>query len=114
MTSPSEGSSARSGGSSLTGRGSSDARTAQGGAGQHGRHPIRSSAMPYAHTLALTLAIASGSAHAMSDAALADIVGQRLTGDRTGACMAVAVIENGTFARTFQCADGKDAARIGS
>ena len=29
--------------------------------------------MPYVHTLALTLAIASGSAHAMSDAALADI-----------------------------------------
>lgn len=60
--------------------------------------------MPYAHTLALTLAIASGSAHAMNDAALADMVGQRLTGDRTGACMAVAVVENGTVARTFQCA----------
>ncbi|MCH6484788.1 serine hydrolase [Pseudoxanthomonas sp. LH2527] len=69
--------------------------------------------MPYAHTLALAMAIASGSAHAMSDAALADIVGQRLHGDRTGACMAVAVVENGAVARTFQCADASDAARIG-
>ena len=69
--------------------------------------------MPYVHTLALTLAIASGSAHAMSDAALADVVGQRLTGDRTGACMAVAVVEHGSVTRTFQCADPKDAARIG-
>ncbi|KRA52185.1 hypothetical protein ASD77_10855 [Pseudoxanthomonas sp. Root65] len=69
--------------------------------------------MPYAHTLALALAIASSSAHAMSDAALADIVGQRLHGDRTGACMAVAVVENGAVARTFQCADASDAARIG-
>ena len=70
--------------------------------------------MPYVHTLALTLAIASGSAHAMSDAALADIVGQRLTGDRTSACMAVAVVEHGSVSRTFQCADPKDVARIGS
>ncbi|HEV7270312.1 serine hydrolase [Pseudoxanthomonas sp.] len=69
--------------------------------------------MPYAHSLALALAIASGSAHAMNDAALADLVGQRLHGDRTGACMAVAVIENGTVARTFQCADPNEAARIG-
>lgn len=69
--------------------------------------------MPYAHTLALALAVASGSAHAMTDATLADLVGQRLQGDRTGACMAVAVIENGSVARTFQCADPKDAARIG-
>jgi D-alanyl-D-alanine-carboxypeptidase/D-alanyl-D-alanine-endopeptidase len=69
--------------------------------------------MAYAHTLALTLALASGSAHAMSDAALGDLVGQRLKGDRTGACMAVAVVENGTVARTFRCADEKDAGRIG-
>ena len=69
--------------------------------------------MPYAHTLALTLAVASGSAHAMTDATLADTVAKRLQGDRTGACMAVAVIENATVARTFQCADPKDAARIG-
>lgn len=69
--------------------------------------------MPYAHTLALAMAIASGSAHAMSDVALSDIVGQRLHGDRTGTCMAVAVVENGAVARTFQCADASDAARIG-
>ncbi|MBD9478257.1 serine hydrolase [Pseudoxanthomonas sp. PXM02] len=69
--------------------------------------------MPYAHTLALTLAIASGSAHAMTDASLADTVSQRLQGDRTGACMAVAIVENGSVARTFQCADAKDTSRIG-
>ncbi|MBL8255800.1 MAG: serine hydrolase [Pseudoxanthomonas mexicana] len=69
--------------------------------------------MPYAHTLVLTLAVASGSAHAMTDATLADTVARRLQGDRTGACMAVAVVENGSVARTFQCADPKDAARIG-
>lgn len=69
--------------------------------------------MPYAHTLALTLAVASGSAHAMTDATLADTVAQRLQGDRTGACMAVAVIENGSVARSFACADAKNAARIG-
>lgn len=70
--------------------------------------------MPYAHTLALTLAaVASSPAHAMTDTALADVVVQRLQGDRTGACMAVAVIENGAIARTFQCADPKQASRIG-
>ena len=69
--------------------------------------------MTYAHSLALTLAVASGSAHAMSDAALADLVGERLQGDRTGACMAVAVVEKGAVARTFACADPKDLARIG-
>jgi D-alanyl-D-alanine-carboxypeptidase/D-alanyl-D-alanine-endopeptidase len=69
--------------------------------------------MPYAHTLALTLAVASGSAHAMTGATLADTVAQRLQGDRTGACMAVAVIENGSVARSFACADAKNVARIG-
>ncbi len=69
--------------------------------------------MPYAHTLVLTLAVASGSVHAMTDATLADTVARRLQGDRTGACMAVAVVENGSVARAFQCADPKDVARIG-
>jgi len=73
--------------------------------------------MAYAHTIALTLAAAGASvftpAHAMTDDALAGVVRQRLHDDRTGACMAVAVIEAGTVARSYQCAQVKDAARIG-
>jgi D-alanyl-D-alanine-carboxypeptidase/D-alanyl-D-alanine-endopeptidase len=60
-----------------------------------------------------TSLLAPGLAHAMSDAALADLVRQRLQGDRTGACMAVAVVEKDHVARSFQCADDQDAARIG-
>ena len=56
---------------------------------------------------------APGPARAMTDAELAAVVHQRLHGDRTGACMAVAVVEKDRVARTFQCADDADAARIG-
>ena len=52
-------------------------------------------------------------AHALSDTQLAALVDQRLAGDRTGACMAVAVIEKDTVARTFRCADATQAQRIG-
>lgn len=52
-------------------------------------------------------------AHAMDDAALAAVVDQRLAGDRTGACMAVAVVEKGRVARAFRCADPAHATRIG-
>lgn len=73
--------------------------------------------MAYAHSIALALAAAGFAAvtpaHAMTDQALAGNVQQRLEGDRTGACMAVAVIEAGTVARTYQCADAKDTSRIG-
>ena len=73
--------------------------------------------MAYAHSLAVTLAAAGltvfAPAHAMTDQALAGMVKQRLQGDRTGACMAVAVVEAGTVARTYQCADAKDLSRIG-
>ena len=55
---------------------------------------------------ALALAV-SGTLHATDDAGLAAIVDQRLSGDRTGACLAVALIENDTVARAFRCADGK-------
>ncbi len=48
----------------------------------------------------------------MDDAALAGIVDARLAGDRTGACMAVAVVERDHVARAYRCADPKDAARI--
>jgi D-alanyl-D-alanine-carboxypeptidase/D-alanyl-D-alanine-endopeptidase len=60
-----------------------------------------------------TSLLAPGLAHAMTDAALADVVRQRLQGDRSGACMAVAVVEKDRVARSFQCADDQDAARIG-
>lgn len=60
----------------------------------------------------LALALLAANAHAMSDNELRQVVDQRLKGDRTGACMAVAVIEQGSVARTFACADDKEAQRI--
>lgn len=60
--------------------------------------------------LALLL-VATGS-QAMTDGELRQIVDQRLKGDRTGACMAVAVVEKESVARSFSCADDKDSARI--
>ncbi len=64
-------------------------------------------------TAVLALAGGAAHAHATTDAALQALVDQRLAGDRTGACMAVAVIEKDQVARTFRCADPKNAARIG-
>lgn len=61
---------------------------------------------------ALALALAAANAHATTDTELRKTVDQRLHGDRTGACMAVAVIEKDAVARTFACADDKDDARI--
>src|SRR5690606_1516578 len=60
----------------------------------------------------LALAV-SGTLHAADDVGLAALVDQRLSGDRTGACMAVAVIEKDTVARAFRCADPEDVGRIG-
>ena len=54
----------------------------------------------------------SGNAMAMDQRELARIVDARLAGDRTGACMAVAVIDGERVARTFRCADPADAGRI--
>lgn len=68
---------------------------------------------PLARTLAAAIALVAANAHALTDAQLAALVDQRLAGDRTGACMAVAVIEKDAVARTFRCADPKDAGRIG-
>jgi len=62
--------------------------------------------------VALGLALASGQARAIDDAQLRDLVNRRLAGDRTGACMAVAVIERDRVARTIACADPADAARV--
>ncbi|MDG2524319.1 serine hydrolase [Stenotrophomonas sp. HITSZ_GD] len=54
----------------------------------------------------------AGPARAVDDAQLRGLVEQRLAGDRTGACMAVAVIERDHVARSFACADPAQAARI--
>jgi CubicO group peptidase (beta-lactamase class C family) len=56
-------------------------------------------------TLGLLLALSSA-AQAMTDTELQRLVEQRLDGDRTGACFAVAVIDK-TTARTVVCADRK-------
>lgn len=68
---------------------------------------------PVAAVALLFLAAASSTAHALDDAELARIVRQRLHGDRTGACMAVAVVEKAHVARAWQCADDRDLSRIG-
>lgn len=59
------------------------------------------------------LATVCGKASAMEQVQLQRIVDQRLAGDRTGACMAVAVIEKGKVAKVYRCADPKEADRIG-
>jgi CubicO group peptidase (beta-lactamase class C family) len=61
---------------------------------------------------ALALALGAGGAHATTETQLRQVVDQRLLGDRTGACLAVAVIEKEAVARTYACADPKDSARI--
>ena len=61
--------------------------------------------------LALPLA-ATGNAHANNEADLADTVAQRLSGDRSGTCMAVAVIAT-DVSRARVCADPKQITRIG-
>ncbi len=65
--------------------------------------------------LAVSAALAApyGYAFAITDAELQAVVDRRLAGDRTGACMAVAVIEKDKVAKTYRCADPKDAGRIG-
>ncbi len=61
--------------------------------------------------LAAAIALASAQASAMTDAELKSIAEQRLLGDRTGACFAVAVIDK-AVSRAYVCADPKDANRI--
>lgn len=63
------------------------------------------------HILGLAIALASGQSVAMTDAEVKSITEQRLLGDRTGACFAVAVIDK-TVSRAYVCADPKDASRI--
>lgn len=71
-------------------------------------------------TLAVALALAATAADATdatdaTDAAspLEATVRQRLDGDRTGACFAVAVVRDAAVETHFACADPKDAGRIG-
>ncbi|MEO8001325.1 MAG: serine hydrolase [Arenimonas sp.] len=63
------------------------------------------------HILGIAIAIASGQAAATTDAEVKAITEQRLLGDRTGACFAVAVIDQ-TVSRAYVCADPKNLARI--
>lgn len=68
-----------------------------------------------ARSLALGLALAmsaSAAAQSIDDAQLRVLVDQRLAGDRTGACLAVAVIEGDRVARSFRCADPGGEGRI--
>lgn len=53
-------------------------------------------------------------ATAAAPAGLEAVVGQRIGGDRTGACLAVAVVDGNAVTRTFRCADEKDTDRIGA
>jgi serine-type D-Ala-D-Ala carboxypeptidase/endopeptidase len=60
------------------------------------------------HFLSLTAVMLSTmSAFAMSDDDLRAALEQRFKGDRTGACVAAAVIDNGATARAYFCADPK-------
>lgn len=70
---------------------------------------------PHPATIALASAalLVSPAAGAMTDAQLAGLVAQRLHGDRTGACMAVAVVEADHVARTYACAEPADLKRVG-
>ena len=64
--------------------------------------------LPYCVLLSMPFGAA-----AMTDAELARIAEQRLLGDRTGACVAVAVVEAESVARAYVCADPKQLPRIG-
>src|SRR5262245_32500694 len=59
------------------------------------------------HVLSLAVALSSVPAFAASDNDLRATLEQRFKGDRTGACIAAAVIENGTTASTYICAEAK-------
>ena len=70
---------------------------------------FRASILP----LCAAISLATAGAHAGDGAALASLVDQRLAGDRTGACLAVAVIDGDDVSRAFRCADPSKAGRIG-
>ncbi|HEY2401990.1 MAG TPA: serine hydrolase domain-containing protein [Steroidobacteraceae bacterium] len=57
--------------------------------------------------VSLAAALSSASAMAASESELRAALEQRFKGDRSGACIAAAVIENGTAARAYFCAGAK-------
>jgi D-alanyl-D-alanine-carboxypeptidase/D-alanyl-D-alanine-endopeptidase len=57
--------------------------------------------------LVAAVALAGEPALAMTDADLRAAVERRFKGDRTGACIAAAVVDNGANARAYVCADAK-------
>ena len=60
------------------------------------------------HLLSLAaVTLSAVSAFAMSDDDLRAALEQRFKGDRTGACVAATVIDNGTTASAYFCADPK-------
>jgi serine-type D-Ala-D-Ala carboxypeptidase/endopeptidase len=67
---------------------------------------------PAVRSLAAAVALYAGAACAMTDTQLAHTLEQRLRGDRTGACVAAAVIDHGVVARARVCADPRQASRI--
>jgi serine-type D-Ala-D-Ala carboxypeptidase/endopeptidase len=61
-----------------------------------------------AHLLGIAaVALSTMSAFAMSDNELRAALEQRFSGDRTGACIAAALIDSGTTASAYVCADSK-------
>lgn len=60
-----------------------------------------------AYLLSLAVALSSVPAFAASGDEVRAALEQRFKGDRTGACVAAAVIENGTTASAYVCADAK-------
>ena len=63
--------------------------------------------------LALACLIGSSSGVAMNDSELASVVAKRLHGDRSGACLAVAVVDSEDVSRAWVCAESDAKPRIG-
>ncbi|WP_187437250.1 serine hydrolase [Bradyrhizobium rifense] len=59
--------------------------------------------------LVLAVVLGTSPAFAITDSDLKAALSQRFTGDRTGACVAAGVIDNGTAATAYFCADPKSA-----
>src|SRR5580698_3727980 len=59
--------------------------------------------------LVLTNVLGTTPALAMSDGELKAALSQRFNGDRTGACVAGGVIDNGSISTAYVCADPKSA-----
>lgn len=59
--------------------------------------------------LVLAVVLGTSPAFAVSESDLKAALSQRFTGDRTGACVAAGVIDNGTVATAYFCADPKSA-----